>query len=71
MISCTEMKSDRQDNKMPMKPQREKTGKRSDGAYMLSPGGTMTLRYRVLLHRGDERQGRVAEAFSVYSDEAK
>ncbi|MCD4728086.1 MAG: PmoA family protein [Pirellulales bacterium] len=46
-------------------------GKRSDGAYTLSPGGTMTLRYRVLLHRGDERQGRVAEAFSVYSDEAK
>lgn len=31
MISCTEMKSDRQDNKMPMKPQREKTGKRIDG----------------------------------------
>lgn len=31
MISCTEVKSDRQDNKMPMKPQREKTGKRIDG----------------------------------------
>lgn len=31
MISCTELKSDRQDNRMPMKPQREKTGKRIDG----------------------------------------
>lgn len=31
MISCTEVKSDRQGNIMPMKPQREKTGKRIDG----------------------------------------
>jgi len=46
-------------------------GKRTDGAYKLSPGERMTLRYRVLLHRGDERQGRVAEAFSVYSNQAK
>lgn len=46
-------------------------GKKSSGAKLLSPGEELTLRYRVLLHRGDERQGRVAEAFSVYSDEAK
>lgn len=31
MISCTEVKSDRQGNIMPMKPQRDKTGKRIDG----------------------------------------
>jgi phage terminase large subunit-like protein len=31
MISCTEVKSDRQGNIMPMKPRREKTGKRIDG----------------------------------------
>jgi phage terminase large subunit-like protein len=31
MLSCVEIKSDRQDNHMPMKPQREKTGKRIDG----------------------------------------
>jgi len=31
MISCTEVKSDRQGNIMPMKPQRDRTGKRIDG----------------------------------------
>ena len=31
MISCTEVKSDRQGNIMPMKPQRDKSGKRIDG----------------------------------------
>jgi phage terminase large subunit-like protein len=31
MVSCTEVKSDRQGNIMPMKPQRDKTGKRIDG----------------------------------------
>lgn len=32
MISCLELKSDRQANVMPMKPERNKTGKRIDGA---------------------------------------
>ena len=41
------------------------------GGTTLSPGQTMTLRYRVLLHRGDEKEGKVAEAFSAYSKEAK
>jgi len=31
MMSCTEVKSDRQGNIMPMKPQRDKSGKRIDG----------------------------------------
>jgi len=31
MVSCTEVKSDRQGNVMPMKPRRETTGKRIDG----------------------------------------
>ena len=31
MVSCTEVKSDRQGNIMPMKPQRDKSGKRIDG----------------------------------------
>jgi phage terminase large subunit-like protein len=31
MISCTEVKSDRQGNIMPMKPERDKSGKRIDG----------------------------------------
>ena len=31
MVSCTEVKSDRQGNIMPMKPRRETSGKRIDG----------------------------------------
>jgi phage terminase large subunit-like protein len=31
MIACTDVKSDRQDNIMPMKPERQKSGKRIDG----------------------------------------
>lgn len=42
-------------------------GKEPKGDKTLSPGEELTLRYRVLLHLGDEREGRVAEAFSVYS----
>ena len=42
-----------------------------DGSHTLKPGETMTLRYRVLLHRGDEKDGEVARAFADYSKEAK
>ena len=42
-------------------------GKKSGGEKTLAPGESLRLRYRVLLHKGDERQGRVAEAFSAYS----
>jgi hypothetical protein len=31
----------------------------------------MTLRYRVFLHRGDEKEGKVAEAFAAYSNGVK
>jgi hypothetical protein len=37
------------------------------GDHKISAGESMTLRYRVLLHRGDEKQGRVAESFAEYS----
>ena len=46
-------------------------GKEVNGALTLSRGKTVALRYRVLLHRGDEREGRVAERFSVYAKESK
>lgn len=42
-----------------------------DGSHTLKPGETMALRYRVLLHRGDEKDGDVARAFADYSKEAK
>jgi phage terminase large subunit-like protein len=45
MISCTEVKSDRQGNIMPMKPRREASGKRIDGvvASILALGRAVVL----------------------------
>lgn len=48
-----------------------KGGSETDGSYTLKPGETMTLRYRILLHRGNEKEGEVAQAFADYSKEAK
>jgi hypothetical protein len=41
--------------------------RKANGAYELGAGKTITLRYRVYLHRDDEKAGKVAEAFSAYS----
>lgn len=38
-----------------------------DGSHTIKNGETMTLRYRVLLHKGDEKAGKVAEAFANYA----
>jgi hypothetical protein len=46
-------------------------GKATDGAYTIKPGRSITLRYRVYLHRGDENEGKVAEACANYSKEVK
>jgi hypothetical protein len=46
-------------------------GKATEGAYTIRPGKNMTLRYRVYFHQGDEKEGNVAEAFSVYEKVAK
>jgi hypothetical protein len=46
-------------------------GKKANGALLLPPGKSVTFRYRVLLHRGDELEGKVAERFSAYSEEAR
>lgn len=54
MISCTEVKSDRQGNIMPMKPQRDRTGKRIDGVV----ASIMAL-YRAVIHEEND---------SVYED---
>jgi hypothetical protein len=42
-------------------------GKGEDGSYTLKPGDSITLRYRVLLHRGDEKQGHVAQQWEKYA----
>jgi hypothetical protein len=41
--------------------------KKKNGSYTIQPGERITLRYRVLFHRGDEKVGKVAEAFSSYA----
>ncbi|HEX7449776.1 MAG TPA: PmoA family protein [Pirellulales bacterium] len=38
-------------------------------AYTLEPGKSLTLRYRIILHRGDEKNARIAEAFQKYAGE--
>ncbi len=46
-------------------------GRAPDGSFTLGAGGRVTFRYRVFLHCGDEREGKVAEAFAAYRDEVK
>jgi len=38
-----------------------------DGSHRIEQGESITLRYRVIFHRGDEREGKIAEAFEAYS----
>jgi hypothetical protein len=37
------------------------------GGYTLPAGKSLTLRYRVLFHQGDEKTGKVAQAFAEYA----
>lgn len=46
-------------------------GEGHDGSCKLEKGEQIVLRYRVLLHRGDEKQGNVAEAFEDYAQQPK
>lgn len=41
------------------------------GAYTLPAGESMTIRYRVIFHPGDEKDAKIAEAFDVYSKAVK
>ena len=38
-----------------------------DGAYTIPAGGSLTLRYRVLIHHGDYREAQVADAYKKYA----
>jgi hypothetical protein len=49
---------------------RDFTGKSdASGAHTIKPRETMTLRYRVVFHKGDEKTGRIAERFAAYRSE--
>jgi hypothetical protein len=41
------------------------------GDHKIASGETMTFRYRVLFHVGDQKGAKVAEAFEAYAKEAK
>jgi Family of unknown function (DUF6807) len=38
-----------------------------DGSYIIEPGKSLTLRYRVLIHHGDAAEAHVAEAYKAYA----
>lgn len=42
-------------------------GKDKDGSFTLERDKSIELKYRVLLHRGDEKAGKVAEMFAKYA----
>lgn len=46
-------------------------GTQQPGDYTLLTGQSLALRYRVFLHQGDEKQGKVSEAFSSYAKELR
>lgn len=41
--------------------------KNVNGKHTVEKGGTLTLKYRVLLHKGDEKEGGVVEAFAEFA----
>ena len=42
-------------------------GNKQDGTYTLPEGKSITLRYRVWLHQGDEKEGKVRDAYDSYA----
>jgi hypothetical protein len=45
--------------------------KNVDGSFTIPSGESIALRYRVYLHRGNEKEGKVAEAYSDYAKQGK
>jgi hypothetical protein len=43
--------------------------RRQDGEYTIPAGGSLILRYRVLIHHGDYREAQVADAYKKYAAE--
>jgi hypothetical protein len=44
-------------------------GQGKDSGFTLKKGKTITLRHRVILHNGDEKQAKIAEAYKAYAKE--
>lgn len=45
--------------------------KNIDGSHVIEPGKTMSLRYRVIFHKGTETDGKIADRFAEYAKVAK
>jgi hypothetical protein len=45
--------------------------KEGDGSHTIESGQSITFRYRFLFHPGDEKAGKIAEAFASYAKEPK
>jgi hypothetical protein len=43
------------------------SGGKEKGEHTLKKGESLTLRYRVIFHQGDEKQGKIGEAFEEYA----
>ena len=46
-------------------------GEKLDGSHVVPAGESISFCYRVLLHKGDDKEGQVGEAFQAYSALAK
>jgi hypothetical protein len=46
-------------------------GPKGAGNHTLQPGEAFTVNYRIYMHAGDEKEGKVAEAFARYSETEK
>jgi hypothetical protein len=44
-------------------------GEKVESSYKLKKGESLTLRYRVIFHQGNEKEGKIAEAFAKYAKE--
>jgi hypothetical protein len=42
-------------------------GRAESGEHTIPPGGTMTMRYRVILHQGATAEARIPQAFTTYA----
>lgn len=38
------------------------------GEYVLEPGKSITLKYRVFIHKGDAKEGKVAQQYAAFAD---